>query len=249
MDDGTIWWNIGDRFADASKWGGHTGGKHVAELHGQTSIGRQRVESGLLPGNKALVPFRVALALQGAGWIVRQDNIWAKHPMPESIDGVRWARCTGEGMKMSDHENRTTAGLARFTGGAESAAAKYMPCPGCKKCEATGGYILRRGNWRSTTAHEYVFMVTKPGRYYCDAAGAAELAIGNHPKQKSHRGAAEYAGGDEHHRTKGGLAEMDAVETRNPRSVWEAQIVKLRDDLTSEQRNYVVNELLRRGII
>lgn len=35
---------------------------------------------------KLLVPARVALALQSDGWILRQDNVWAKkRPMPESV--------------------------------------------------------------------------------------------------------------------------------------------------------------------
>ena len=89
-DDGVIWWNLGDTFADPTKWGGQTGGKHVDDLHGGT-ISRQKRSAGVASGNKALVPFRVALALQSAGWIVRQDIVWAKpSPMPESIDGVRW---------------------------------------------------------------------------------------------------------------------------------------------------------------
>src|SRR5690349_3241862 len=30
--DGTLWLNIGDSYANDGKWGGHTGGKHVAAL-------------------------------------------------------------------------------------------------------------------------------------------------------------------------------------------------------------------------
>lgn len=49
------------------------------------------VKSGLKPGNLVGVPWRVALALQGDGWVLRQDVIWHKpSPMPESVRN----RCT-----------------------------------------------------------------------------------------------------------------------------------------------------------
>lgn len=42
--------------------------------------------SGLGQKNKLLVPHRTAIALQDAGWIVRNDVVWAKpNPMPESV--------------------------------------------------------------------------------------------------------------------------------------------------------------------
>jgi hypothetical protein len=40
----------------------------------------------LKPKNEALIPHRVAMALQADGWIVRMDICWAKpNPMPESV--------------------------------------------------------------------------------------------------------------------------------------------------------------------
>jgi DNA modification methylase len=35
--------------------------------------------------NLLLIPHRVALALQNDGWILRNDNVWAKNAMPESV--------------------------------------------------------------------------------------------------------------------------------------------------------------------
>lgn len=37
-DDGTVWLNLGDSYANDEKWGGASGGKHVKALHGQTSV-------------------------------------------------------------------------------------------------------------------------------------------------------------------------------------------------------------------
>lgn len=84
--DGVCWLNIGDAFANDAKWGGSTGGKHAAGLHGDTGIGRRKLTTGVPPKNLLLIPFRLVLALQADGWIVRQTIIWYKRNcMPESV--------------------------------------------------------------------------------------------------------------------------------------------------------------------
>lgn len=90
-DDGTLWLNLGDSYANDGKWGGSSGGKHARALHGATSIGRGKVRTGLKPKDLIGIPWRVAFALQEDGWYLRQDIIWAKpNPMPESVGD----RCT-----------------------------------------------------------------------------------------------------------------------------------------------------------
>lgn len=90
-DDGTCWIVLGDSYANDEKWGGASGGKHVSELHGNTGIGRRKKTSGLREKNLVGIPWRVAFALQDAGWYLRQDIIWSKpNPMPESCKD----RCT-----------------------------------------------------------------------------------------------------------------------------------------------------------
>jgi len=85
-DDGTVWLNLGDSFANDGKWGGSSGGKHVSALHGKSGIGRGKVKTELAPKNLIGVPWRVAFALQADGWILRSDIVWAKpNPMPESV--------------------------------------------------------------------------------------------------------------------------------------------------------------------
>ena len=85
-NDGTVWLNLGDSYANDDKWGGSSGGKHVKELHGNTGIGRRRKTSGLKPKDLIGIPWRVALALQADGWWLRSDIIWAKrNTMPESV--------------------------------------------------------------------------------------------------------------------------------------------------------------------
>jgi site-specific DNA-methyltransferase (cytosine-N4-specific) len=99
-DDGTLWLNLGDSYAGS--WG-NQGRK--------SERGTQRpIKGGMLtpvhdgryptkgsntgairdgePAAKNLigVPWRIALALQADGWILRSDIIWHKpNPMPESV--------------------------------------------------------------------------------------------------------------------------------------------------------------------
>lgn len=90
-DDGTLWLNLGDSYANDGKWGGSSGGKHVSALHGKSGIGRGKVTTGLKPKDLIGIPWRVAFALQADGWYLRQDIIWHKpNPMPESVKD----RCT-----------------------------------------------------------------------------------------------------------------------------------------------------------
>ena len=85
-DDGTVWLNLGDSYANDGKWGGHTGGKHVKALH-CSPIGRNKRYTGLKPKDLIGIPWRAAFALQADGWYLRSDIIWHKpNPMPESIE-------------------------------------------------------------------------------------------------------------------------------------------------------------------
>ncbi|ANA34994.1 DNA-methyltransferase [Ralstonia mannitolilytica] len=95
-DDGTLWLNMGDSYAST---GGPTG-----PMTGAQFINRQRSkaviclsnrkagqEEGLKPKDLVGQPWRLAFALQDAGWWLRQDIIWHKpNPMPESVRD----RCT-----------------------------------------------------------------------------------------------------------------------------------------------------------
>lgn len=85
-EDGTLWLNLGDSYANDSKWGGQTSGKHARSLHGDSGIGRRKTNTGLKSKDLMGIPWRVALALQADGWYLRSDIIWHKpNPMPESV--------------------------------------------------------------------------------------------------------------------------------------------------------------------
>jgi DNA modification methylase len=213
-EDGVIWWNIGDCYSA----GGRTG-YGPGTNKGQPKDGKRQSDPSLAAGNKCLVPYRVALALQEAGWVVRQDVIWRKpSPMPESIDGWRWERCR---VKVADG-GTPRRGDASETGIRNNhhdsrGLATWAECPGCDKCRASDGYVLRKGSWRPTTAHEFVFQIVKSPEYFCDAAAAGEIASGRSPGNLSPKVSDNNTKADQ-------IAALAparvGVETRNPRSVW-----------------------------
>lgn len=97
-DDGTLWLNLGDSYAG--------GGRHDEPRIYKAADGGhkpRRAKQQTLTGKDLLmVPARAAIALQDDGWVLRQDNIWAKglsfcgaysgSVMPESTrDRTTWA--------------------------------------------------------------------------------------------------------------------------------------------------------------
>ena len=96
--DGTLWLNIGDAYSGS--WGGygHRGpGKqrprNVESLPRPAYEGREGRPPNTIRGacpvgdkNMMGMPWRLALQLQEAGWILRSDIIWHKpNPFPESV--------------------------------------------------------------------------------------------------------------------------------------------------------------------
>lgn len=90
---GSAWVNMGDGYAGS--WGGQSrdenhnspvSGTQIKAAPKQTHTGSMSRFDGLKPKDLIGQPWRVAFALQAAGWYLRQDNIWHKpNPMPESI--------------------------------------------------------------------------------------------------------------------------------------------------------------------
>lgn len=123
-DDGSLWINLGDSYASA--WacsrrnvigsGSLTNGKREARPN--------RLVNGLKEKDLIGMPWRVAFALQAAGWYLRRDIIWSKpNPMPESAQD------------------------------------------------------------RPTTAHEYIFLMTKRPHYFYDHEAIKEPVTGTaHPR-------------------------------------------------------------------
>lgn len=119
-DDGVLWLNLGDSYAGGG--GGNYNKAPIHADHGQhiTNVRNKPdwlASAGLKAKDLIGAPWRVAFALQEAGWYLRQDIIWHKpNPMPESVTD------------------------------------------------------------RCTKAHEYLFLLTKSERYYCDMDAIKEPA-------------------------------------------------------------------------
>jgi DNA modification methylase len=89
--DGTLWLNMGDCYTDGGR-GADTGSTLNGTRRNQEESRKARNRENRKPfglGRKQLIgmPWRVAFALQDAGWTLRSDIVWQKpNPMPESCN-------------------------------------------------------------------------------------------------------------------------------------------------------------------
>ena len=81
--DGTLWLNYGDAYARGEGRGGSGSGDKQASNAGSATV---TPRDFLKAKDLMLMPARVAMALQEAGWWLRSEIIWHKpNPMPESV--------------------------------------------------------------------------------------------------------------------------------------------------------------------
>ncbi|KVZ80860.1 DNA-methyltransferase [Burkholderia ubonensis] len=180
-DDGTAWVNMGDSYAGSRGGGapsvtstlagnGHVGGG--PKLRGITA-GRRRDDEpaprsdvhveGLKPKDLVGQPWRLAFALQEAGWWLRQDLIWHKpNPMPESVRD----RCTkaheylflltkseryyfdSDAMReprLSDEDAATFRGACYVGGETDNANLGQRKVIGNRRVKVPGGWDTREG--------------------------------------------------------------------------------------------------------
>jgi site-specific DNA-methyltransferase (adenine-specific)/site-specific DNA-methyltransferase (cytosine-N4-specific) len=80
--DGTLWLNIGDSYTSGNRTWRAADRKNGARAMGY----RPQTPIGLKPKDLIGVPWRVAFALQEAGWYLRSDIVWYKpNCQPESV--------------------------------------------------------------------------------------------------------------------------------------------------------------------
>ena len=81
-EDGTLWLNIGDSYTS----GGRTWRAPDKKNPARAMDVRPPTPEGLKPKDLIGVPWRLAFALQSAGWYLRADCIWEKpNAQPESV--------------------------------------------------------------------------------------------------------------------------------------------------------------------
>jgi len=119
-----------------------------------------------------------------------EDEPTSGSTMPESVDGVKWERHEVEAdewkawkrLEPGDRTSKATwkrrIELPDWKAWKErEPEPKWRDCPGCPKCLPTGGYILRRSNWRPTRAHEYIFQFAKSNDYWADREAVKEGCV------------------------------------------------------------------------
>lgn len=94
-DDGTLWVNIGDSYANDTMGQGGKSAKQSSNrgtVHAMSEAERYRgIPEGFKKKDLIGIPWMLAFALRADGWYLRQDIIWHKpNPMPESVTD----RCT-----------------------------------------------------------------------------------------------------------------------------------------------------------
>jgi len=183
--DGTLWLNLGDSYASQGGpgWQGKNGQRAdrrftaVRDTVGLRAVSRD-VQCGLKPKDLCGIPWRVAFALQDAGWWLRQDIIWSKpNPMPESVTD----RCT------KAHEYLFL--LAKSERYYFDQAAILEPCSPNTHARLSQDVQAQIGSERV------------PGKTNGNMKAVARRGGGN----RTHKGTEAYEAGAREHRTKAGL--------------------------------------------
>jgi len=226
--DGTCWLNLGDSYVSKPP-GNKVGiakdgdGLYGRKLDLQVGHGEDRAAiwaCGLSTGlpNKSLIgmPWRVALALQADGWILRQDIIWSKpNPMPESVQD----RCT------KAHEYVFLLSKSpRYYYDADAIAEPVAPSTVSRLAqdvESQQGSDRVPG--KTNGAMKAVGRTVGVGSNARPSKAVPNSAVGRAAGNKSHKYVDQYEAEEgEQHRTKAGLMKIAdvAYSVRNARSVW-----------------------------
>lgn len=174
--DGVAWVNLDDSMASSpsNTHSDKVGGRGVE------NIGRvkRQLDSFIKPLDLCGIPQRFFDLCQRQGWYMRSIIIWQKNStMPESVNGWRWEQHkvkVGNNGRGREAFRAETGQQDHNPDGSFKSDAQWVDCPGCDKCNPNGGFILRQGSWRPTASHEYIFMMTKTDKYFCDAENARE---------------------------------------------------------------------------
>jgi DNA modification methylase len=228
----------------------------------QDRIGAAGKDSWLKPLDFVDTPGLFAHAMQRAGWYWRADICLVKRaPLPESVQGWRFERCR---VRLSDGDQspgtaqrKVSAVRAgehgnRDVGSFESTAARaeWADCPGCSRCAPNDGLILRRGNGRPTRAWERFLVFAKaPGAYFDSEAVREPQQEASLRRYETGFTRAKVNGapsGPGHVKADGYPSVYGNPAGRNLRDwqFWpDSEMVRLRSDLTPEQRASVLRSI------
>lgn len=198
-DDGILWVNIADSYANSNGTGGAPGDIQYNNEGTRDLDQRHRIPSNYKENDRVGIPLMLAEALRRRGWYWRSDSLWIKSVsfcptyvgscMPESVQGWQWVphRIKIKGAQRGTENYRDGATPERPQAdhdGKDFAQAQTKPCPGCEKCTPNDGLVLKRGSWRPTRAHEYILMFTKTKNYFADADAVREVCVDYEEKRR-----------------------------------------------------------------
>jgi DNA modification methylase len=246
-DDGTMWMNMGDSYA-GSRSGPDTGStlqgsrsnQNEAKKAKQIMTASQRRDDAPIPRSDVRVenlkpkdlvgqPWRLAFALQDAGWWLRQDIIWHKpNPMPESTRD----RCTKAHeyiflMSKSERyyfdqeaikEPASPGTQARMAQNLEAQAGSLRANGGSDRPMKAGGRGVGFGHGTDAAERGRGRVTAKPSGWATGATGRKhDELVGRYPKTPK----AEQSGSSGS-KNNASMNEALAImpDTRNKRSVW-----------------------------
>lgn len=226
---GVCWVEFGDSYSVSGMGGNPAESEHKKQATNAGSLIKGHKVPGYGDGSQLMnIPHRFAEAMRSRGWRWRSTCIWVhRSAMPESLGGWRWERCRvkvgASVQKPRGHLEANGKGIMQFNTAYVGSA--WQDCPGCDRCRDNGGYVLRKGQWRCTTGHSYVFMFAKTDEYFCDSTAAAEPAASATINRNQYSRILDdpdeqYAVSHDHEFT---------GSTRNPRTVW--------NDITNEPQD------------
>ena len=141
-DDGTLWLNIGDSYANGGRKTRDPGQSKLHPAftgeHNATTSFRPDDGEGVKPKDLIGIPWMLAFALRADGWYLRQDIIWHKpNPMPESVRD----RCTKSHeyiflLSKSEKYFFDSEAMRESSADPEGSAARYKSSFGGKKNES-----------------------------------------------------------------------------------------------------------------
>ena len=150
-DDGTLWLNYGDAYW--SNPGNGRGKAKQADGGKPHHSGAPRTGKAFRPKQLMMMPARLAIAMQDAGWILRSEIIWHKpNPMPESATDR--PTCGHEKLFLFSKQPRYFYdSVAVRTGLSESTVERFGP---------TGNPNGRNGQFEDGTKPDTVFSGKRP---------------------------------------------------------------------------------------
>lgn len=85
-DTGSLWVNLGDTYWSGKGQHRSSESKQSARRFGLRPQDRPGDGKWCRPKQLLLIPHRFAIAMQDAGWLVRNDNVWVKpNPIPDQV--------------------------------------------------------------------------------------------------------------------------------------------------------------------